>query len=509
MSEDVGDLGARVERALGARPDRDAAVRVAVGDRGVRLDVALVDHRHAVGLLEDEVGLGASPRPRRRARARACWAMLGALVVRLALGGGDAGVGQRLAGVGLGALVGHARRVRLHRLERVDGGRQHLVLDLDQVERLVGDGQLVGGHGGHRLAGEDHAVDRQHGVARASWRLGFSSGMSAAVSTARTPGQRPRRAGVDALDAGVGVRAAQQPGLQQSRAAGRPPTYWVRPVTFSGASKRGMRQRRCRGPRGVVFITVAICSALPQLARRPRGSRPPSWCTRCSGTDCRRCPGGSRPRMGAGFSASSALADMIMPGMQKPHCGTPWLDERLLHRVQRCRSSASPSMVRTSRPRACIASTRQLATGLPSSCTVQAPQSPVPQPSLVPVRPRDVAHRLEQGVVRLNQQLGRLAVDRAAQQHLGHGSVRSVSGGRAARGALERGRAACGGSAPAPGGGDTRPSRAGPRSGWPRRPPGRPPRRSAPGVTASPSRPASAAVARTAPARPRPARCAP
>ena len=35
---------------------------------------------------------------------------------------------------------------------------------VDQVARLFGDGQLVGGHGGHRLTGEDHAVDREHGV---------------------------------------------------------------------------------------------------------------------------------------------------------------------------------------------------------------------------------------------------------------------------------------------------------------------------------------------------------
>jgi len=44
-----------------------------------------------------------------------------------------------LAGVGLGSRVGHRRRAGQHRLQRVDRGGQHLVLDLDEVEGFLRD----------------------------------------------------------------------------------------------------------------------------------------------------------------------------------------------------------------------------------------------------------------------------------------------------------------------------------------------------------------------------------
>ena len=47
----------------------------------------------------------------------------------------------------------------------------------------------------------------------------FSSGMSAAVRTARTPGQRARPAHVDLEDARVSVRAAQELGVQEASRA--------------------------------------------------------------------------------------------------------------------------------------------------------------------------------------------------------------------------------------------------------------------------------------------------
>src|SRR5688572_6420181 len=73
-----------------------------------------------------------------------------------------------------------------------------------------------------------------------------------------------------------------------------------------------------------------------------------------------------------------------MPGVQMPHC------EPLSSRNVRCKGCSSlplamPSMVSTSAPSASTASTRHEQTMTPSIMTVQAPQSPVPQPSLVPV----------------------------------------------------------------------------------------------------------------------------
>ena len=57
--------------------------------------------------------------------------------------------------------------------------------------------------------------------------------------------------------------------------------------------------------------------------------------------------------------------------------------------------AGSPSTVVTSCPSICPAATRQEQTGSPSSRTVQAPQSPASQPTLVPVNPRDSRRTLD------------------------------------------------------------------------------------------------------------------
>ena len=61
--------------------------------------------------------------------------------------------------------------------------------------------------------------------------------------------------------------------------------------------------------------------------------------------------------------------------------------ERLLHRVHLA-SLARPSMVVTSLPSACTASTVHDFTDSPLRCTVHAPHDEVSHPMLVPVRPR-------------------------------------------------------------------------------------------------------------------------
>ena len=102
--------------------------------------------------------------------------------------------------------------------------------------------------------------------------------------------------------------------------------------------------------------------------------------------------------LGLGFSASSATADRIMPGWQYPHwgtsssaqaCWTGWLP-----------SGESPSMVTTF----CAADSvstgmTQERTARPSTSTVQAPQSPMPQLYLVPVRPSCSRSTHSRGVV--------------------------------------------------------------------------------------------------------------
>ena len=54
------------------------------------------------------------------------------------------------------------RRIGLHRLQRIEDRRQLLVLDLDQIQRLLRGVLIDGGDGGDLLADEAHAVARQH-----------------------------------------------------------------------------------------------------------------------------------------------------------------------------------------------------------------------------------------------------------------------------------------------------------------------------------------------------------
>ena len=76
-----------------------------------------------------------------------------------------------------------------------------------------------------------------------------------------------------------------------------------------------------------------------------------------------------------------------MPAVQNPHWNA-WASRNACCIGWSVPSRASPSSVVTSRPSARKAGTRQLWTGLPSSQTVQAPQSPASHPFFTPNQPR-------------------------------------------------------------------------------------------------------------------------
>ena len=100
----------------------------------------------------------------------------------------------------------------------------------------------------------------------------------------------------------------------------------------------------------------------------------------------------------------------MKPGVQIPHCSGGVLEEFLLQRVQPVRR-AMPSMVVMDLPSASTASTRQELTSTPSRMTLHAPQLPLLQPSLAPVRPSSIAQHFQQALARLAQELDRFAVD--------------------------------------------------------------------------------------------------
>ena len=113
------------------------------------------------------------------------------------------------------AALGMQHRIaaRIDRLHHVGHGRQRLVLDLDESDRVLGDVAAVGDHQHHRLADMAHFAERDAAlldrrIGKARQRPGFLRRLLAGDHCGHA-GQRQRRALVDRLDAGVRMRAAQ------------------------------------------------------------------------------------------------------------------------------------------------------------------------------------------------------------------------------------------------------------------------------------------------------------
>src|SRR5882762_5559095 len=89
--------------------------------------------------------------------------------------------------------------------------------------------------------------------------------------------------------------------------------------------------------------------------------------------------------VGARFFARRALALMIWPDWQYPHCGTSCRIQAACTAFP-ARVAPIPSTVVTFLPAAADSGVEQERTGCPSRCTVHAPHWAMPQPNLVPVR---------------------------------------------------------------------------------------------------------------------------
>ncbi len=119
-------------------------------------------------------------------------------------------------------LVVNARRIRVHRLRRVEQRRQRFVFDVDPMQRLLGDGLGLGRHERHAIAIEAHLAVQREGVQRAGDRIRLTGG---GVHDARQvlPGEHgcDARQGqglgdVDADDTRVRKRAVQHLGHQHA-----------------------------------------------------------------------------------------------------------------------------------------------------------------------------------------------------------------------------------------------------------------------------------------------------
>ena len=178
----------------------------------MRLDIALVHHRAAPGVLDDRVG-------RREA---------GIEVTTLeGRDRGHVGGGKRL---GIHAAREHVlvqqRRTGCHRAVEVQHRRQRVVVDADRRQRRGRDARRGRRHRRHRVAVVQHLLARHHVAAEVAARdLGLAARDIALRRRQEIlrghhrehAGQRERGARVDAEDARVRVRAAQHAAPDHAR----------------------------------------------------------------------------------------------------------------------------------------------------------------------------------------------------------------------------------------------------------------------------------------------------
>ena len=278
------------ERRLGAGPDRDLVACLPLHDHHMGLQRHVLHRGVGVLALDDPLGLGeplldvaladllhvGEVRSRLRAEDR--------LDVAVAA---ELGVDQR--------------RIRLEGDHRVEHRCQDLVLDVDQLDGLGRDLRALGGDRGDRLAevahhvlGEDVLVDDveadlvvelvagEHGV-HARKRLG------------------PR--GVDAQDAGAGVRAVLDLRVEHRRQQQVPGVERVAGELLGRLDPRVVdADRRSDGRAGagrvvllgeqghdVVRHTSGLPSKRRRADRRRRGRPRRSARSRCTGRSCPRC----------------------------------------------------------------------------------------------------------------------------------------------------------------------------------------------------------------------------
>ena len=356
---------ARDVRHLRRRPQRELARRGnRLDDHAARLDRVRDQPLLAVALADGHVGLGEQPVDVARGEV------------------------PRVAAVGAELLV-HERRALLERGLGVDHGRQRLVVDLDELGRVLAP---------RRGSSRRRPRPRRRRTAPCRSASGRWVGASCPRSGAT-------RTGSDACHSSVELGAGE--GARRRRAcASAPPTSTCGCARArTGCGRRPSRPcpaGSCRRRTWPGRSGARVLLALDRRADDPadldgsRSSRPHPL-------------GGLLHRpddvVVAGAAADVALervADLLLGRArvlaQQAHRGeheagravaaleARGARERLLDGVQRA-VRREPSIVVISRPSAWTPSTVQDLTDSPSSSTVQAPQEDVSQPTFVPVRP--------------------------------------------------------------------------------------------------------------------------
>ncbi len=211
MAQDFSQVPSHPEVRLGAAPDVKLAILVPEGADGVRLDVALVHRGGVVLVLHDHVGLGKS-----------------LLHVAHLEGEARSDVGGLAGGLPHAAgeqVLVQQRGVVLHGIHHVHHRGQVLVLHPDELDGLLGHVGVDSGHRRHGMALVEHLVAGQDVVAlELETLVSVAELLAGEGGEGKVPCRHHRLdagvslglAGVDGLDAGMGVGAAQDFTMQQA-----------------------------------------------------------------------------------------------------------------------------------------------------------------------------------------------------------------------------------------------------------------------------------------------------
>ena len=210
-AEHLGQFVADDELVLGRTPQREPVV-APLGHGELRLHGEVGDLGEVEGVLEDPFR-GSEPRVD---------VALGALVVKAHVGVllglvVDAGISREARSVVAHRLV-EGRGIGMERLVHGHQRGQRLVLHIDEREGGGGRLQGLGCHRGHRVAVVADLVDGQHGRVLHQRAVVLLDVLEVRGREHRhDPGMGLGRRRVDAEDAGVGVGAAQDPGVEHAR----------------------------------------------------------------------------------------------------------------------------------------------------------------------------------------------------------------------------------------------------------------------------------------------------
>ncbi len=274
--ENLGQVVALGELTLGGHPDGEVAGDRVPGGRGrLGLDVALMHHGDAVGVLHDDVSFGKAlghvTLPEDDAVGDVA-GLLGLLPLNR-----FTGMEVHRLPVGL-TFVADNGRGGLHGLQRIEHVGKRSVGHLNEVQCPFGRAQILGNYYRHRLSDEESPTTSQKVVASRGRVVLGDVGQIGRGDDGHHTGEGLGAAGVNVEDISVGVGATQHLCMKQTRETDigteDGPARYLIPSVYA---------RQWFADSDVLAHEIVLLTPRQRSGWHARSCR-----NRCSGIDCRR-----------------------------------------------------------------------------------------------------------------------------------------------------------------------------------------------------------------------------